>query len=53
MASLTAAGQAGSGTSGWLEPLGRALLWVAVAVWALVAAGLVRRVARGMLSRTP
>ncbi|MGW4374443.1 tellurite resistance/C4-dicarboxylate transporter family protein [Streptomyces albidoflavus] len=53
VAALTAAGEAGPGTSGWLEPLGRVLLWVAVAVWALVAAGLARRLAGGALRRTP
>ncbi|PAX84385.1 hypothetical protein CLM81_17010, partial [Streptomyces albidoflavus] len=40
VAALTAAGEVGPATSGWLEPLGRVLLWVAVAVWALAAAGL-------------
>lgn len=53
VAALTAAGESGPGTSGWLEPLGRVLLWVAVAVWALVAAGLVRRLAGRALRRTP
>ncbi|MFD7888901.1 tellurite resistance/C4-dicarboxylate transporter family protein [Streptomyces albidoflavus] len=53
VAALTAAGEVGPATSGWLEPLGRVLLWVAVAVWALVAAGLARRLAGGALSRTP
>ncbi|MFJ7783680.1 hypothetical protein [Streptomyces fungicidicus] len=49
VAALTAAGEVGPATSGWLEPLGRVLLWVAVAVWALAAAGL----AVGALRRTP
>ncbi|MFF7457173.1 tellurite resistance/C4-dicarboxylate transporter family protein [Kitasatospora sp. NPDC008115] len=31
----------------WLEPLGRALLWVAAAVWLVVAVGALRRLARG------
>ncbi|WP_071337668.1 tellurite resistance/C4-dicarboxylate transporter family protein [Streptomyces albidoflavus] len=53
VAALTAAGEVGPATSGWLEPLGRVLLWVAVAVWALVAAGLARRLAGGALRRTP
>ncbi|MFF8454403.1 tellurite resistance/C4-dicarboxylate transporter family protein [Streptomyces albidoflavus] len=53
VAALTAAGEVGPATSGRLEPLGRVLLWVAVAVWALVAAGLARRLAGGALRRTP
>ncbi|MEU5356589.1 tellurite resistance/C4-dicarboxylate transporter family protein [Streptomyces albidoflavus] len=53
VAALTAAGEVGPATSGWLEPLGRVLLWVAVAVWALVAAGLARRLAGWALRRTP
>ncbi|MFF9543391.1 tellurite resistance/C4-dicarboxylate transporter family protein [Streptomyces albidoflavus] len=53
VAALTAAGEVGPATSGWLEPLGRVLLWAAVAVWALVAAGLARRLAGGALRRTP
>ncbi|MFF3519539.1 tellurite resistance/C4-dicarboxylate transporter family protein [Streptomyces albidoflavus] len=53
VAALTAAWEVGPATSGWLEPLGRVLLWVAVAVWALVAAGLARRLAGGALRRTP
>ncbi|MFD3366905.1 tellurite resistance/C4-dicarboxylate transporter family protein [Streptomyces albidoflavus] len=53
VAALTAAGEVGPATSSWLEPLGRVLLWVAVAVWALVAAGLARRLAGGALRRTP
>ncbi|MEY6568627.1 hypothetical protein AB8B12_27580, partial [Streptomyces sp. PGLac3x] len=53
VAALTAAGEAGPATSGWLAPLGRGLLGVAVAVWALVAAGLVRRRAGRAVRRTP
>lgn len=53
VAALTAAGEAGPATSGWLDPLGRALLWVAVAVWALVAVGSAKRLAGRALRRTP
>ncbi len=35
------------------EVLSRVLLWVAVAVWALVAAGPARRLVGGALRRTP
>ncbi|MER6361728.1 tellurite resistance/C4-dicarboxylate transporter family protein [Kitasatospora sp. NPDC001527] len=44
VASLSASAAAGVD---WLDPLGRALLWVAAAVWLVVAVGALRRLRRG------